>query len=455
MSSALPLRSLLLTATLSMAGGGALLGLLPTPGSATIASAETRTVAAAPAAASPGQPAAAAAAPLAAAQQARVLPTDVPGRALDILREQSAAGLDCELTAQGAPLCVHGEDHEPTGAAHVAGTSGTGGAGTNGQIGCYGDGTSGARVRAVYARPQSAPDRYAASLASVRGWAAGVSNQFDVSAQRTNGRRHVRFATTPGPNCTLTVLNVVLPDNAFGSFRATIDALQAKGFSTPSSKYLVWADATGYCGMGTTYADDRPGLDNLNNGSTPSYARVDRKCWGKVEGHELVHMLGGVQRTAPNATAGFHCSDGLDVMCYDDRTAGSAQRSVCASSNAQILDCRNDDYFSTAAPKGSYLQKHWNTARSSFLAATLHEAPPAQPAPASSPAPASPKPSSSPSPSSSAIDVARVVTTVTTVLPPRPTAVPAQPVPSPAVPAPAAPATEVAAVITAVVPAGR
>jgi hypothetical protein len=435
MSAAFPRRFLLLSTTLSLAAGGALLGLLPAAASPTVATAPTRTVVAAAAeAASPARPAAAAVAPVAAAaQQARVLPSDAPARAVEILREQTAAGLDCGLTAQSVPLCVHGEDQEPHGAAHVAGTSGAGGTATGGDIGCYGDGTSGARVRAVYARPQSAPDRYAASLPSVKSWAAGISNQFDTSAQRTGGRRHIRFATTPGAGCTLTVLNVVLPDAAFGSFRATIDALEARGFNTPSSKYLVWADATGYCGMGTTYSDDRPGLENLNNSHLPSYARIDRRCWGKVEAHELLHMLGGVQRSAPNSTAGFHCSDGLDVMCYDDGTAGGKQRAVCGSEGARILDCRNNDYFSTAAPKGSYLQTHWNTARSSFLSATLQEAAPApsspttsspSPAPAGSPKPASPKPSPSAGP------VQLVVATVTKVLSSLPTPAPGQPVPA-------------------------
>lgn len=209
---------------------------------------------------------------------------------------------------------------------------------------------------------------------------------------RTGGRRHVRFATTPGTSCQLTVLNVVLPDSAFGSFRATIDALEVRGFNAPASKYLVWADAVGVCGMATTYADDSPGPDNLNNSGYPAYGRIDRRCWGKVETHELVHMLGGVQRSARNATAGFHCSDGHDVMCYDDGTAGSTQKSVCAREWAQLLDCRSDDYFSVAPPTGSYLATHWNTARSSFLAAASTEAAPP------SPRPASPAPSASPTP---------------------------------------------------------
>ena len=338
-----------------------------------------------------------------ASSQARVVP---PLPASEVIRTQSATGLSCEMSLSGVPLCLHGEDE-----AHVTAGGSTAATPRGGSIGCYGDGTSGPRVRAVYARPASAPDRYGSSLGSIREWAAGISSQIDASAARTNGRRHVRYATTSGASCTLTVLNVVLPDTAFASFRATIDALQARGLDAPWSKYLVWSEGSGYCGMGTTYADDSPGLDNLNNSSLPAYARIDRRCWGKVETHELVHMLGGVQRSAPNATAGFHCSDGRDVLCYDDGSSGGTQRSVCGNERAHLLDCRNDDYFSTAAPRGSYLQTHWNTARSSYLAATLREpapapsaAPPAgspSPAPAASSAPPSARPSAAPSPSGS------------------------------------------------------
>jgi hypothetical protein len=381
------------------------------------------------------------------ATPATALPTDDPAgsattaspRVAALLTSQLAAGLDCETTRGGLPLCVHGDDTAPHDSSDVTAASdgSTAGGGSGGQIGCYGDGTSGPRVRAVYARPEGAPNNYAATLPSIRSWAAGTSAQFDASAARTGGRRHVRFATTPGTSCSLTVLDVTLPKSAFSTFRATVEALEARGLKTAHSKYLVWADASGLCGMATSYDDDRPGLDNLNNGGLPSYARIDKRCWGQVETHELVHMLGGVQRSAPNATGGFHCNDGLDAMCYDDGTAGSAQRSVCGKDRAHVLDCRNDDYFSTAAPRGSYLQTHWNVARSSFLAATLGDPPPAAstaPSPAASPAPAAtkapvpapPAPSTTPKAASPA-PVPAVVVPALPVLPVLPTLAPALP----------------------------
>jgi hypothetical protein len=413
MSAQSSLRPLILSFTLALAGAAAVVGLPPLAGTPSMAA----TGAVAPAAA----PVSAAAASV---PRARVAPTGLaPEGVAAVLREQRAAGLDCALSGKDVPLCVHGEDHEPVSRHTAAGTS-AGSTASGGQIGCYGTGNDGPRVRAVYARPQSSVDRYASSVGSIRSWAAGVSRQFDASAARTGGRRHVRFATTAGAGCTVTVLNVVLPDSAFRSFRSTIDALEARGLDAPFSKYLVWADTSGYCGMATTYADDSPGLDNLNNGNLPSYARVDRSCWGKVEAHELVHMLGGVQQSARNSTGGFHCSDGFDVMCYDDGTERSTQRSVCGKDGAVLLDCRNDDYFSTAAPARSYLQTHWNTARSSFLAPALSDPAPAA---SSSPAPRTPSPSGSPSPSPSPSGPgvpAAVLPPVADLLPPLPTLLP-------------------------------
>lgn len=363
-----PLRYLLVSSVTLLSGAVAVAGLVPAAAVSDL-----------PVAAPPAAVTAPAVRPAAAVQAAQ------------IVREQVSLGMDCTLSRGDVPLCLHGEDTAPGSVEAASGSTGT--TGTTGEIGCYGNGTDGRRVRAVYARSQSSPDRYAESLASIRSWAAGVSAQFDESAVRTGGRRHVRYATTPGPSCSVVVLSVTLPDSAFGSFKATVDALEQRGLDAAYSKYLVWADTDRVCGLATSYVDDSPGLDNINNGSFPSYARIDRRCWGKVETHELVHMLGGVQRSATNATAGFHCSDGLDVMCYDDGTAGSTQRAVCGKERVRILDCRNDDYFSTAAPRGSYLQTHWNTARSSFLAATLSD-PAAASAPRSS---ASPSPSPEPS----------------------------------------------------------
>ncbi|MDQ4096950.1 MAG: DUF4214 domain-containing protein, partial [Actinomycetota bacterium] len=238
---------------------------------------------------------------------------------------------------------------------------------------CQGDGVSGPRVQLVYARPAGVADRYASLASSFQLWAAQVDDAFNQSAAETGGTRHVRYVHDT--TCAPTVLNVSLSASGDDNLTNTINELRAKGFSRSDRKYLVWMDSNVYCGIAQVYTDDRPGQDNPNNGraAVPGMvARIDAGCWGRsnglVEAHELVHTLGGVQPTAPHATANHHCTDDYDRMCYSDAPGVSVQVWCAATSHENRLDCNHDDYFSTAPPAGSYLATRWNTANSVFLA---------------------------------------------------------------------------------------
>jgi hypothetical protein len=329
---------------------------------------------------------------------------------------------------------------------------------------CIGDGTSGNRVQAIYAQitdhfgPETTPggggisvddplhsaDRRWVQVAPlIRGFAAEVDQVFDESAQETGGERHVRFVTDgPGPDCKLLVDRVVLPSSADDSFGNTKAALQALGprYRRSDRKYLVLMDSnrdcanpafTGddprcpkrksadICGIGDIQNDDSA-YQNKHDGHASidgMYARVDPQCWGtngsgsggtSAEAHELMHNLGGVQPSAPNATWGWHCIDEADLMCYDDdgNPPGSTQDGVvhhpispdvypqrlirqdCPASHEALFDCNHDDYYHARLPvlaaPGDYeldrpvkpyqvvesqawLAAHWNTAHSSFL----------------------------------------------------------------------------------------
>ncbi|MGH9011042.1 MAG: Calx-beta domain-containing protein [Acidimicrobiia bacterium] len=299
-------------------------------------------------------------------------------------------------TPDGRALCTHGPDpapdgidvrvpqplnapgraqglifHDPPGGppSKAAATPG---------IGCYGDGRDGNRVQAIYAVPADRTDRYSQVVSSIRQWAAETDAVFQASAAQTGGTRRIRFVTDP--NCDLVVTPVVLSPSGDDTLENTIAELQAQGFSRSDRKYLVWMDSTVLCGIATYYADNRPTADNFNNGRSgvpASVSRTDSGCWGlgsrgqSVEAHELMHSLGAVLPNAPNSTPNGHCTDDDDRMCYADGSPALTLRNICGADQEALLDCRHDDYFSTAPPAGSFLATNWNGANSSFLSSTF------------------------------------------------------------------------------------
>ena len=285
---------------------------------------------------------------------------------------------------EGTNACTHGPDPAPANvdvryrhgtpvnAPDTAGSPGT--AAGSPSVPCYGDGSSGDRVQAVYAHAADVSDRYSQLLSSIRQWAADADAVFNRSAAETGGTRHVRFVTDG--SCQITVTDVQLSTTGDDSMNNTVQELQQKGFNHIDRKYVVWMDATVYCGIGQVYSDDTLASTNLSNGASSvpgEVARVDSGCWGlnssnqSIESHELMHTLGGVQTSAPHATKYSHCWDESDRMCYDDG-AGIPMQQICPTSHENTFDCNHDDYFSTNPPVGSYLATHWNVANSSFLA---------------------------------------------------------------------------------------
>jgi hypothetical protein len=244
-------------------------------------------------------------------------------------------------------------------------------AGTSNRVACDGDGTSGYRTQAIYVVTADKTNRYAAVADQIKEWAAGVDTMYRLSAAKTGGVRNVRYVTEPNGDgtCTPTVLNVTLPAGSNASFNSTITAMQNAGYASGARKYLMWVDATGYCGIATTYLSSSPAQSNPNNGAYAQYARIDPACWGlspSVEGHELSHTMGSVQGDAPHATRNGHCWDESDRMCYADG-GGFAMKQICSGDQEALFDCNDDDYYSTFPPTGTYLATHWNTADSRFL----------------------------------------------------------------------------------------
>lgn len=299
---------------------------------------------------------------------------------------QGACG-DTAFELDGVGECTHGPDPAPEGvdarqsrapekpeqaggkkATAPSGTETTAGAG--GTVYCTGDGTSGNRVQAVYARSSDRTDRYWTYASSFPVWAARADAVYANSAAKTGGERHIRYVTyDTGEGCALSVAKVTMPTWADDNFSNTVSYLRSIGYNRTDRKYMVWVDANVYCGIGTIKNDDSASSSNLNNGGN-TFGRTDAGCWGltnSVEAHELMHNLGGVQLSAPHSSGGWHCTDEYDRMCYSDSPYYPSMSYPCASSQEALFDCGNNDYFHTNPPSGSYLATHWNSANNQFL----------------------------------------------------------------------------------------
>jgi hypothetical protein len=245
-------------------------------------------------------------------------------------------------------------------------------------IACDGDGQSGYRVQVLYVHGSNVQSRYDQFHLSIQGWSGQMDRIFQASAAKTGGARRVRFVHDT--NCQPIVRAVKVSPAGDGSFDTTITELKNQGYNRADRIYLAFVDTTsaGICGIGTIWNDDRAsGSVNWNNVG-PSYARVDAGCWsGQVAAHEVMHNLGGVQLSAPNASAAFHCIDEFDVMCYRDGP-GTATREDCPNQarDTTLFDCNHNDYYHTNPNPGSYLASYWNPAGNRFL---LGSAAPAAP----------------------------------------------------------------------------
>ena len=276
--------------------------------------------------------------------------------------------------------CSHGPDPAPAGVdvrhrpstAELVAPRGGGRRRTRppaaGAVPCYGDGTSGQRLQAVYAVAADRTDRYAAVLDLVRGYAAGADQAFAASAARDGGTRHLRWVTDPG--CSLSVAHVVLSAAGDDSLSATPGRAAPRRASTgPTASTSSGADATTYCGIAYVAGDARPDATNpANNG--PTYARIDSGCWGGSR-------LGRGARDRPHARRRQPRGAALERRLALHRRVRPAllrrrlgrhphlPLRVVAGAAARLQRRR---LLQRGAAAGSWLASHWNLASSAFLA---------------------------------------------------------------------------------------
>ena len=234
-------------------------------------------------------------------------------------------------------------------------------------LSCFGTGTEGNRLQALYVTEGSpsltTQDRAAIELGMISTQTIYANSSAAVSEDLLIPR------WVHGPDCEPSIEVVTVAPGTLDGFGSTVRAITALGFDRPDRKYIVWADADRLCGIAAVSLDDRKN-QNANDGGQPGYARIDRGCWahqGVVVAHEVTHTLGAVLPSAPNATTLGHCTDEHDIMCYDDGSDMPMQV-VCPNRGGELLlDCNNDDYFHPSPAPGSWLHAHWNVADSSFL----------------------------------------------------------------------------------------
>ncbi len=236
------------------------------------------------------------------------------------------------------------------------------------------DGNAGKRVQVAYVTQVGGTDRYASVVAALQSYVADVDDVMAVSSEETGGGRRVRWVVDS--QCVPVIAHIVLPAGSLGlatdsdgGFNATINAMEAAGYTSDSRKYLMFVEADNLCGIAQVYPSSAK-ASNFNNGYAPMFARVDSACWTStyhsVASHELMHTLGSVMSDSVHPSAAGHCTDDYDVMCYQDG-AGVVMTYPCPAWHEQLYDCNHDDYFSTDPAPSSYLATHWNTADSGFL----------------------------------------------------------------------------------------
>jgi hypothetical protein len=223
------------------------------------------------------------------------------------------------------------------------------------------------KVVVLYVWNRDHGNRYDGVKDNVRDKVKRADHYLWRSARQNGSRRHFRYACTDGG--TIKVTSVRIGDGEDNNKDETFDAIE-KWATDETKKYLAFVDwapgsadalPSGYrpCGWGDRFADDSPGQTNLNNGGNMfaiAYMQGGNpNCFDRlahVAAHEMTHMLGAVQKSAPHHR-GAHATDGYDLMMVGNNTG------VCSDGTSyNRLDCNDNDYFNadpTLPAEGTYL----------------------------------------------------------------------------------------------------
>ncbi|MER7212128.1 RICIN domain-containing protein [Streptosporangium sp. NPDC000239] len=231
------------------------------------------------------------------------------------------------------------------------------------QVHCVGDGTSGHRVKLIYAY-ESGSNRFTEKEPLIRQAAWVTQENVNDSARRDGAERWVRFETTGSTGCDVDIDSVEVPTGS--SDGDWTGALKTLGYTDTDHIYIAYFENSTGCGGtvsdGRINDDNTMGTGNRHN-SYATWISLSPGCsTGHEMTHELAHALGGTLLGSPNHTSGGHCTDSNETLCQGGSTV------VCSDPlDVRLLDCGKDDYFGVV-PVGTYLSTHWNAAKdSSYL----------------------------------------------------------------------------------------
>jgi hypothetical protein len=272
--------------------------------------------------------------------------------------------------------------------------------------------TSGHRIIVVRAYDRGTgtadeEDTHIRSLVGRMNW------KFMQQAQLSSeGDKTVQMKVDCDARGTVTVTDVEIQTGSrgpgFDTTDGNISVLDASGYvmyttlgeprNTDAIKYLIFYDRDlsggAFVGIGWLWRDpdkssadtDIPGANSNRIGTTsavisrnPGYTLDGSDSWeSSIPVHELLHVMGAAftrdtgdpveWTSAPYANTGFHCVDGIDILCYQSGTSteGSYTETRCpksagyGSAEGVAIDCRFDTYFDAREETGEWLNRWWN-----------------------------------------------------------------------------------------------
>jgi hypothetical protein len=240
--------------------------------------------------------------------------------------------------------------------------------------------TSGARIVPVYTHRPGTEGLNPSRIAFFRQMIKRMNWKF--VQQTSSTPRTVQLKVDCNANGEINVFDAVTPSRTFASIKSNMPGQVYGEGEVGPLKYLAFdsEQEEGISGLGERKNDTEKTVWNYNNTMT-LVAVIYACCHEKYSTvHELLHTFGASQGQAipspPYASVGNHCTDGVDILCYNDGTGSdhgfyNEERCPVAPEDGinNPIDCGRDTYFDTSNPTTGWLSTHWNSggAENQFL----------------------------------------------------------------------------------------